>query len=424
MGADGRPSAALARRLDEYVDAVAAEWRREAAAHRVRRLHTLYLGGGTPSLLGAQRLRRLLAPFRGLLTPGAEVTVETNPEDVDDEYAAWAAAPSGRRAGTSADENAGPSAEEDADARPFAAPARRGLRISLGVQSFSADLRAALGRTACADPRAAFLRLRRAGVVNLGVDLIHGIPGQSAAQLDADLQTVRELRPDHVSWYELDVVEGTALARRLVAPAAGVAAASVSDVASADSGAAADRRAATFRRVVRELSRAGYDWYEVSSFALPGKKARHNVAGWRAHPYLGLGPGAVSTVGARRWTNAADPAAWAAALAAGAAPPRTEEALTSETAARERLFLAARSGGAVPLAAVDAVVDSAVLAQLIGAGLATVRGGTLRVTRKGRHVADELCVRLFRDSCLREHVCHSPHARNRSSGPSSRSSSR
>ena len=78
-----------------------------------------------------------------------------------------------------------------------------------------------------------------------------------------------------------------------------------------------DVRAAGYRRIVRELSHAGYDWYEVSNFALPGRRARHNVAYWRARPYLGLGPGAVSTVGARRWRNAAGTAAWAAALAAG-----------------------------------------------------------------------------------------------------------
>ena len=118
-----------------------------------------------------------------------------------------------------------------------------------------------------------------------------------------------------------------------------------------------DVRAAGYRRIVRELSRAGYDWYEVSNFALPGRKARHNVAYWRARPYLGLGPGAVSTVGARRWTNAADPAAWAAALAAGDAPPRASEALDAQTRARERLLLAARCGERVPLAEVAAAVD-------------------------------------------------------------------
>ena len=152
---------------------------------------------------------------------------------------------------------------------------------------------------------------------------------------------------------------------------------------------------------MRELSRAGYDWYEVSNFALPGRRARHNVAYWRARPYLGLGPGAVSTVGARRWTNAADPAAWAAALAAGAAPPRSVEALDPETLARERLLLAARCGERVPLAEVAAVVDPDVAGRLAAAGLVSLHSGTIRVTRKGRHVADEVCVRLFRSPHLR-----------------------
>ena len=162
-----------------------------------------------------------------------------------------------------------------------------------------------------------------------------------------------------------------------------------------------DVRAAGYRRIVRELSRAGYDWYEVSNFALPGRRARHNVAYWRARPYLGLGPGAVSTVGARRWTDAADPAAWAAALAAGEPPPRTRETLDRETLARERLLLAARCGERVPLAEVAAVIDPAVAAGLAQAGLVSLHSGTIRVTRKGRHVADEVCVRLFRSPRLR-----------------------
>ncbi len=143
--------------LDGFVTGVAAEWERERAAHDVRRLHTLYLGGGTPSLLGPGRLERLLELFRPQLTPHAEVTVETNPEDVDEAFAAWAAA------------------------APLAggAGAARGLRVSLGVQSFSPDLREALGRRAQADPAEAFERLRRAGVANLSLDLIQGIPGQT-----------------------------------------------------------------------------------------------------------------------------------------------------------------------------------------------------------------------------------------------------
>ena len=123
-GGGGRAGAEAARRLDAFVDGIAAEWERERAAHDVRRLHTLYLGGGTPSLLGPDRLERLLELFRPHLTPHAEVTVETNPEDVDDAFAAWAAA--ARLAG--------------------GAGAARGVRVSLGVQSFSPELRAVLGR--------------------------------------------------------------------------------------------------------------------------------------------------------------------------------------------------------------------------------------------------------------------------------------
>ncbi|MBE3035416.1 MAG: coproporphyrinogen III oxidase, partial [Actinobacteria bacterium] len=140
----------------------------------------------------------------------------------------------------------------------------------------------------------------------------------------------------------------------------------------------------------------GYDWYEVSNFALPGRKARHNLAYWRARPYLGLGPGAVSTIGSRRWTNAPATGAWSRALAAGASPPREVEDLGAATRARERLLLAARCGDCVPLSEVVAILDSDAAGQLAGAGMVSLRSGTIRVTRKGRYVAGAVCVRLFR----------------------------
>ena len=171
--------------------------------------------------------------------------------------------------------------------------------------------------------------------------------------------------------------------------------------APADRGVADDASADLYQRIVRALSRAGYDWYEVSNFALPGRKARHNVAYWRARPYIGLGPGAVSTVGARRWRNEPDTAAWAAALAAGRRPPREEERLDEVTLKRERLMLAARSGLAVPLAELGEALDLQAAGSLAAAGLVSLHSGTIRVTRKGRHVANEVCVRLFRDTHLR-----------------------
>jgi oxygen-independent coproporphyrinogen-3 oxidase len=364
------------------VDGIAAEWGLERRARDVRRLHTLYLGGGTPSLLGPDRLERLLELFRPHLTPHAEVTVETNPEDVDGAYADWvAAAPVAGAAGSA-----------------------RGIRVSLGAQSFSPELRAVLGRTAAAEPAAAFGRLRDAGVANLGLDLIHGIPGQTPGLLGADIAAVLELRPDHVSWYELDVIRGTSLAVRLTAAAraGGAGAGSGVELTAMPADPSDDVRAVGYRRIVRELSRAGYDWYEVSNFALPRRKARHNVACWRARPYLGLGPGAVSTAGARRWTNAPDPAAWGAALVLlGARPPRAAEDLDAVTRAEERLLLAARCGERVPLAEVAAAVDLDAAGLLARAGLVSLHSGTIGVTRKGRHVANEVCVRLFRAPHLR-----------------------
>ena len=149
-----------------YLEALVADL--DAALPQVwgRRVCSVFIGGGTPSLLGPDRLERLLELFRPHLTPRAEVTVETNPEDVDNAYAGWAAS--------------------------------AGVRVSLGVQSFSPELRAVLGRTAQADPAAAFRRLRAAGVANAGLDLIHGIPGQTPELLACDIAAVLALRANGV----------------------------------------------------------------------------------------------------------------------------------------------------------------------------------------------------------------------------------
>jgi oxygen-independent coproporphyrinogen-3 oxidase len=369
----GHPGGEL---LEGYVAALLAEWRREATRLAVRRLETVYLGGGSPSLLAPKRLERLLAPLEPILTRHAELTVETNPEDVDDAFAAWAAA--------------------------------RHVRVSLGVQSFAPAQRVALGRRAAADPAAAFRRLRAAGVANLSVDLIFGIPGQSAADVDADLAQIAALRPDHVSWYELGVAPGTPLARRVSGgegtidgdEAADGTGAADGAVAAARVEAAADAEAALYHRVVRGLGRIGYRWYEVSNFALPGRRSRHNLSYWRSEPYLGLGASAVSTVGDERWRNEADAPAYAAALAAGRDPRRELERLDDVTRARERLMLAARTGARLALSELEPCLERAALAPLAACGYISLRGGTLSITRKGRYVANEVCVRLFRATCF------------------------
>lgn len=335
---------------DRFVAALVAEWEMERRAHGVRRLRTVYLGGGTPSLLGPDRLETVLAAVSPYLTPAAEVSLEVNPEDVGPAFADWAA--------------------------------DRSVRVSLGVQSFRADTRTALGRRAAADPWTAYQELRAAGAADVGVDLIYGAPGQTMAAVEADLAAVARAGPDHVSWYELEVAAGTPLARRLRA-------AEQPDP---------DMRAEMYRRIVSGLERQGLRWYEVSNFARPGRRCRHNMAVWRGEDYLGLGPGAVGTVAGVRRRDRPDVRAYVTALAAGTAPARHTETLTESERQRERLYLAARIGAAVPPAAVDAALDRSAVAPLADAGFVRVTGGTLRVTRKGRYVADEVCLRLFRAS--------------------------
>ncbi len=351
--------ATAATTLDAYVAALLAEWRLTLAAFGRVRLETVYVGGGTPSLLGPARLERLLSALEPHFTPHAEVTIEANPEDASAAFARWAAG--------------------------------RGVRVSLGVQSFDRRRRAALGRRAAADPAAAYHRLRAAGAGNVGLDLIFGIPGQTVADLDDDIAAVVALRPDHVSWYELDVVEGTALAERLRRSATPESAGGPPEPVPSD-----DERAVMYRRIVRALSGAGYSWYEVSNFALPGRRARHNVAYWRARPYLALGAGAVATLGRRRTTTTRDLEAYLAVLARGEAPPCEVEELSELDLARERLMLAARCGLRVPLADVAPVLAHEVLSALAEAGMVSLQGGTIAVTRKGRYVANEVSVRLFR----------------------------
>ena len=357
----GEPEAAGSR-LDAYVEAVHVEWEIENARFGVGRLETVFVGGGTPSLLGEARLERLLEPLAPRLTPHAEITVETNPEDVTPEYADWAAA--------------------------------RRLRVSLGVQSFDGLMRETLGRRAAADPETAFKRLREAGCENLGVDLMFGLPGQTLAELEVDLEVVDHLRPEHVSCYELTIAAGTVLAARLELGAAGRLGADPPELPDDDC------TATMFRRIIAELGGLGYAWYEVSNFAQAGRRCRHNVAYWRGCDYLGLGPAAVSTVGAQRRRNADDAGAYLKALLAAppAAPPREVEHLDPGMRARERLFLAARTGAPVPLAELAPALDETAIGPLADGGFIAVRGGRLRVTRKGRHVANEVCVRLFRAS--------------------------
>ncbi len=261
---------------------------------------TVYIGGGTPTALPARALDRLLALVRTRIEPArvAEWTCEINPGTLDAAGAARL-----RAAGVN--------------------------RAALGVQSFDPDRLRRLGRIhGPAEIPRAFADLRAAGFENVAADLIYGVPGQTVADLAADLEALLALRPDHVSIYALELADGTPLAEACRA----------GTLAPPDDDATADQ----YAHARAALLRAGYRHDELSSFSLPGQACRHNRRYWDGGDYLGIGPAAHSRLGSVRRGNPPDLAAWAAALECGDPPWAFEERLDPEAAAREALVLALR----------------------------------------------------------------------------------
>jgi oxygen-independent coproporphyrinogen III oxidase len=337
----GRPDGHTA-----YVDALLAELRLEASL-LADELETVYLGGGTPTFTEPEALARLLGALPA--PPAAEVTVEANPETVTPALASLL-----RRQGAT--------------------------RVSLGAQSFQPELLAVLERRATpVAVRSAFYHLRDAGFDNISLDLLYGIPGQSASDLELDLAEAIALAPEHLSCYELEAKPGTrfthAHGEELVRQA--------------------DAMEGYFELVVETLRGAGYRWYETANFCRPGRQARHNIAYWQGRDYLGIGIGAVSTVDGLRWRNRPSLAGYVRALAEERRPPREEEPLEPHVQSRERLMLGLRLDEPVPLAEVEGAVDGAALARMERLGLARRTGGGLALTTRGRFLGGGVTAELL-----------------------------
>jgi oxygen-independent coproporphyrinogen III oxidase len=329
-----------------YVDALLAELRLRGGV-LADDVETVYLGGGTPSLLGPELLARLLD---ALPPASVERTVEVNPETVDVALATVLA--------------------------------ERGCRVSLGAQSLDAGLLAVLERrTVPEGVRAAVATLRAAGVDDLSLDLIYGVPGESGALLGADLDGLLALEPDHLSCYELEAKPGTRFTHRHGRALA----------------AQAELLEDHLERVVERLEAAGYAWYETASFARPGHEGRHNSAYWLARDYLGLGVGAVGTVDGVRRRNAPRLAPYLAAAREGRDPPHATEPLDARTRAFERLMLGLRLDAGVERAAVADVLDAAAVGPLVAGGLVGEGDGRIHLTRRGRMLANDVTARLLRD---------------------------
>jgi oxygen-independent coproporphyrinogen-3 oxidase len=334
-----------------YVAGLLAELELERASLS-EPLDTIFLGGGTPTFTEPRELERLLAA----LPPAEEMTVEANPETVTPELARLLSR-------------------------------NRVNRVSLGAQSFQDRLLEVLERRAGPeDVRRAVYVLRDAGFDNINLDLVYGIPGQSASDLDRDLAEALALEPEHLSCYELEAKPGTRFTRGY--------------------GAELERQAEAmetyFERVVDGLTRAGYRWYETANFCLAGDRAggrdlraRHNLAYWLGRDYLGLGIGAVSTIGGVRRRNAPSLPRYLAALGRGEAPPREIEPLTDDVRARERLILGLRLDEPLEAGGVAGALDARELARLTELGLAEEHAGAVTLTRRGRFLGGAVTARLL-----------------------------
>lgn len=266
----------------------------------VPRVHTVFVGGGTPTLLPSEDLVRVLRHIDDVfgLEPNAEVTTEANPDSVTP------ASLAALRAG--------------------------GInRISFGMQSSSEQVLAMLERTHRPGRALEAVReARAAGFDNLNLDLIFGSPGETEDDLRRSLSEVVASGAEHVSAYALIVEEGTRLARRI---ARGETPAPDDDV-----------QAERYELVDAVLGAAGYEWYEISNWARADRECRHNLAYWEGSNWWGIGPGAHSHVGGTRWWNERHPATWTRALAEGRSPAQAREVVSADDRQVERIMLQTR----------------------------------------------------------------------------------
>ncbi|MDQ3900447.1 MAG: radical SAM family heme chaperone HemW [Actinomycetota bacterium] len=315
---------------------------------------TVFVGGGTPSLLGADGLAAVLDAIRESMgvTPGAEVTTEANPESTAPEF--------------------------------FAGIAAAGYtRVSLGMQSAAPHVLAVLDRVHTPGrPVAAAAQARAAGIAHVSLDLIYGTPGETRDDLAASLEAVLAAGVDHVSAYALVVEPGTALARRVAR----------GELPAPDDDVLAER----YEQIDAALSASGLPWYEVSNWARSAQsRCQHNLGYWTDGNWWGAGPGAHSHVGGVRWWNVKHPARYAAALAGGCSPAAGREVLTPEQRYTEQVMLGLRLADGLPLQVLDAP-GRAAAGRSCADGLATtISGDRLALTLRGRLLTDTVVRNLL-----------------------------
>jgi oxygen-independent coproporphyrinogen-3 oxidase len=359
-------------RFAPYVSAVCSEIERHSDLYSRADVHlldsfpdaladTVYVGGGTPSLLDPAHLQRILDAIRRTFHANlAEVTLEADPETVEpDKAAAWV------RAGIN--------------------------RVSFGVQSFSdAELKATGRMHRRADIHRAVPILRDSGIRNISFDLIAGLPGQTRESWRNSLDELTTLGPEHVSIYLLEIDEGSHLGAEVLRGGAKYGAGTIPSE---------DDMAEFYESACKFLQQGGYRHYEISNWGKAGFESRHNLKYWQREPYLGFGAGAHSFSGTQRWANAHDAAAYVSAIKSGRLPVEQLEAVTPESALEEELFLGLRQLDGIDVGRIEREYNVAVTPRfdrLMSAGMVERNGNVVRLAESKLSVANEVFVELMK----------------------------
>jgi len=327
-----------------FLDALLLELERESASRPIHP-RTIFFGGGTPSALSTSQLDYLLSGMRERLDLRdlTEWTLEMNPATV--------------------------SAEKAATLRALGVN-----RISMGVQSWDPALLTVLGRVhTAAQAERSYEILREAGFQNVNLDLIFAVPTQTREQWRASLEKTIALAPDHISAYCLTYEEDTAFYRKF----------QNGEFTQDD-----DWDADLFEATIDLLGASGYEQYEISNYARPGRECLHNLAYWLGADYVGLGPSAFSTCGSRRWQNIAETSEYSTRILRGESAISFTETIPSSTRRGEAIAFGLRTNRGVPLELLAPWQEK--VTEYLNEGFFSGDGERVRLTRKGKMVADTL----------------------------------
>lgn len=351
-------STTLHSKRDEYTDALCRELHLRKAYIKGERIGTIYLGGGTPSLLNGEQIGKILTAIRSNYTiaPDAEITIECNPDDLTPAYLAMLKA--------------------------------NGFnRISMGVQSLDDTQLQRLGRRHTAQKaKEAFSAARTAGFSNISIDLMFALPSSTSSEWLHTLQCAIALQPEHISAYNLTYEEGTPLYRALQA----------GEITEASE----EENVQQFNTLIDELKNAGYRHYEISNFALPGYESRHNSSYWNNTPYLGCGAGAHSFDGTSRGWNISDINKYIKGIENGTDVFEVER-LTNEERYNDTVLTRLRTADGLPVALVREMHGEPLYNYMMRAARKEIAADNLRETPDGRLVLTEKGI-FVSDAVIRE----------------------